>query len=549
MWFGDLVTMKWWDDLWLNDSFATYMAYRVLDEYKKELGLPEPWQEFYRGMKNWAYSEDEVITTTHPVITEAEDTDEAEANFDGITYGKGASVLKQLVYFIGEENFWRGLSNYFKRYQYSNATRSDFLKELKKAAEMDLSSWEEEWLKTEGTNSIQLSFECLKGRIKRLRVIQKPDASSLIYRSHRSQLALFNYTDGEIKLSGVLPILYSGECTLVEEAEGLPCPDLAFPNHFDYDFVKVVLDQGSLETAETAASKITDPFTRQMIWDTLWGMVRDAFLPAQRFAEIVMAQGHGEMDEAVLRNLLGYLNGTLVHMSEKVRRVYQVKIEQFLKEGFELSEEGGVSQLIYFQNLARVARNTGLLDDFGRIIDQNIEEYKGLKVDQVRRWEIISTLSRNSENAETALDIINSEIVKDNTDAGEKSAILAELAIPDGNVKRKWLKNIINESMEDKPLPVAKSRVAMIGFFRLDQEEITRFAIDEYFKTLPKLMEFKGNEFLTNFAGSMYPNHVENAIAEKTDNMLENHSLHEQVAKQVKKGRYINTTGETNSIP
>ncbi len=436
MWFGDLVTMKWWDDLWLNESFATYMAYWAIDENRESLDLPNPWHEFYRGMKNWAYSEDEIKSTTHPIITQADNTDTAEANFDGITYGKGASVLKQLVYFISETNFRKGLSEYFKKYEFSNATRSDFLRELGEAAGMDLTKWESEWLGSSGTNTLEANYACVGEEIAKLQLIQTPDESSHILRTHRTQIALYYKEKNELIAKEVLPTAYSDETTEVSDARGLPCPTLVFPNNLDYDYVRVKLDKGSLDAAKKWTSTIKDPMPREMLWDTLWWMVREAKLSAQRFADIVMSQASAEKDELVLRTLLGYLVGSLGYMADKVREQFWSEIERFLNAGFMKSEGGSVTQLIYFQMLAGVLRNGESLDEFREVLADSKSDYWGLKVDQVRRWDMVSALARNTSDIDSARSIISRELGRDNTDSGQKNAIGAEVSIPNLEIKK-----------------------------------------------------------------------------------------------------------------
>jgi aminopeptidase N len=534
MWFGDLVTMKWWDDLWLNESFATYMAYWAIDENSGSLDLPNPWHEFYRGMKNWAYSEDEIKSTTHPIITQADDTDTAEANFDGITYGKGASVLKQLVYFISETSFRKGLGEYFRKYAFSNATRQDFLRELGEAAGMDLSKWESEWLGSSGTNTLDANYTCIDEEIVKLNLIQTTDESSHILRTHRTQIALYYKEKDELTAKQVFPITYSDETTNVSDARGLPCPALVFPNYLDYDYVRVKLDEHSLEAAKKWTSTIRDPMPREMLWDTLWWMIRDAKLSAQSFAVIAMSQASEERDELVLRTLLGHMVGSLGYMADEIRERYWSEIEGFLRAGFMGAEGGSVTQLIYFQTLMGVSRGSGNLDEFRAVLTEDKSDYRGLKIDQVRRWEMVSMVVRNTTDIESAKLIISKELERDYTDSGQKNAIGAEVSIPNVEIKKKWLDKIISESDDSGKIPVAKLRIAMAGFHQLGQEELTRFAINPYFDYIPKFVDIKSIEYQLNFARLMFPNHAEEDIVAKTDELLRSTNLPDQVSKPIK---------------
>jgi aminopeptidase N len=539
MWFGDLVTMKWWDDLWLNESFATYMAYWAIDENRKSLDLPEPWHEFYRGMKSWAYSEDEIKSTTHPIITRADDTDAAEANFDGITYGKGAAVLKQLVYFISEASFRKGLGEYFRKYAFSNATRSDFLRELGEAAGMDLIKWESEWLGSSGANTVEASCTCVGGMISGLQLIQTPDESSHILRTHRTRVALYYLEKDELIAKEILPSTYSDEATEVSGARELSCPALLFPNDLDYDYVRVRLDEGSLEAAKKWTSTISDPMSREMLWDTLWWMVRDARLSAQRFADIALSQASKEKDELVLRTLLGHLVESLGFMAVEIRERYWLEIERFLGAGFSGADSGGVVQLIFFQMFAGITRNRGDLDEFRAVLTNDKSDYLGLKVDQVRRWEMVSAIVRSETDVESAGLMISRELERDPTDSGQKNAIGAEVSIPNVEIKKKWLDRITSETDDSGRIPIAKLRIAMAGFHQLGQEKLTRFAIDPYFENIPRFVGSKSIEYQLNFARQMFPHHAEEEILANADDLLRSTSLPDQVSKPIKAHRTL----------
>ena len=539
MWFGDLVTMKWWDDLWLNESFATYMAYWAIDENRESLDLPEPWHEFYRGMKSWAYSEDEIKSTTHPIITQADDTDAAEANFDGITYGKGAAVLKQLVYFISEASFRKGLGEYFRKYAFGNATRSDFLRELGEAAGMDLVKWESEWLGSSGANTLEANCICACGEISGLQLIQTPDESSHILRTHRTRVALYYLENDELIAKGVLPSTYSEEATEVNGARGLLCPALVFPNDLDYDYVRVKLDEGSLEAVKKWISTVRDPMSREMLWDTLLWMVRDARLSAQRFADIVLSQASAERDELVLRTLLGHLADSLSYMADGIRERYWSKIEEFMRAGFRGAEGGGVVQLIYFQMLAGVSRSSSVLDAFKAVLTSGRSDYLGLKVDQVRRWEMVSAVVRSMTDVESARLMISRELERDPTDSGQKNAIGSEVSIPNIEIKKKWLDRITSESDDSGRIPIAKLRIAMAGFHQLGQEELTRFTIDPYFENVPRFVGSKSIEYQLNFARQMFPNHAEEEIVANADDLLRSTGLPDQVSKPIKAHRTL----------
>src|SRR5262245_8314498 len=284
MWFGDLVTMRWWNGLWLNESFATWASARAVDGATRFEGS---WQAFL-GEKQWAYWEDQLVTT-HPIEVPVPDTDQAFANFDGITYGKGASVLKQLSFYLGEDEFREGLRLYFQRYALGNTELADFMGTLAEASGQDLSGWQELWLETPGLNGVEASWTCAtdpkSGRrvISRFALMQSPSEWSGVLRPHRTRIGLYSASSCK-RIGDPIPATYAKAETDVAAAIGKPCPDLVYPNDGDYDYVKVTLDPASLEAVRGSITKLGDPMLRQQIWHSLWEMVVDDKLASRCFA-------------------------------------------------------------------------------------------------------------------------------------------------------------------------------------------------------------------------------------------------------------------------
>ncbi|MEX2372745.1 MAG: aminopeptidase N, partial [Dehalococcoidia bacterium] len=254
MWFGNLVTMRWWNDLWLNESFATYMSYLALVESTR---FKSAWQVFNAGMKNWAYTEDQRVTT-HPISGVVRDTDETFLNFDGITYGKGASVIKQLVAAIGIEGFRDGMRHYFREHDYGNTTLSDWLDSLGEGAKRDLHPWAEAWLETASLNTIAATVETDGDRIAHLRLEQTAPADHPTLRPHTLDIALVRDEGGTVHIDAVAAQI-DGATVSVDEAAGKPAPHLTFPNYRDHGFVKVALDEPSIDFVREHLAEIDDP--------------------------------------------------------------------------------------------------------------------------------------------------------------------------------------------------------------------------------------------------------------------------------------------------
>ncbi len=307
MWFGDLATMRWWDDLWLNESFATYVSNLCLAEATRFDGA---WSSFHADMKRWGYQAD-ARSTTHPISGVVPDTDATFYNFDGITYGKGASVIKQLVAEIGHDAFRAGLRIYFRRHAWGNATLADFLAALEDGAGRSLRDWSRRWLETASLNTIEASWTVLDGRVERLQLTQEASEEHPTLRPHALELALVRVDgDGPAQVDAV-PARLEGAEAWVEAATGRPAPDLVFPNHGDHDYARVVLDPSSLAAVPRVLPHVEDPLLRQLVWGTLWEMVRGARYSSLDYLELARTILPGERDDQITLAGLDAVRGAL----------------------------------------------------------------------------------------------------------------------------------------------------------------------------------------------------------------------------------------------
>ena len=280
MWFGNLVTMRWWDNLWLNESFATYISYLALTEATR-FGS-DAWKVFNSVIKRWAYQQDQ-LPTTHPISAHASDTEIAFLNFDGITYGKGASVLKQLVKHTGRDVFENGMQLYFRRHAWGNATLADFLGCLEEAGNISLGEWARLWLQTASLNTIAADWTAHDGRISELTLKQTAPATHPVLRPHSLEIALGHEIDGSLAVTSVAATI-DGERQVVDAAAGVAEPDLVFPNHGDHDYAKIDLDARSVwTTSRNHVERVEEPLLRTLLWASLWQMVRDLQLRSSEY--------------------------------------------------------------------------------------------------------------------------------------------------------------------------------------------------------------------------------------------------------------------------
>ncbi|QPK82880.1 aminopeptidase N [Corynebacterium qintianiae] len=290
MWFGDLVTMQWWDDLWLNESFATWasaIAQTEIGEY------PNAWVTFAAIEKAWAYSQDQ-LPSTHPIAADAPDIETAEQNFDGITYAKGASVLKQLQAYVGRDEFFAGVREHFRNHAFSNATFADLLRALEAASGRDLSHWSEQWLRTTGVSRLYPEITA-----DSFTVVQESD----VQRSHRVGVGLYSLIDGQVTRTHHTEIFIEGERTPVPEFAGVE-HDLALVNDGDLTYCLMGLTEEHMAFVLKHLGAIADPMARTLCWSAAWEATRDGRLPAREFVKLVAANAATEDQPTVQERLL-----------------------------------------------------------------------------------------------------------------------------------------------------------------------------------------------------------------------------------------------------
>jgi aminopeptidase N len=551
--------MRWWNGLWLNESFATFMAAEAVDQATDFNGS---WQAFH-GEKEWAYWEDQLVTT-HPIEVPVLDTDFAQSNFDGITYGKGASVLKQLSYFLGDDEFNDGIQRYFKEFALRNTTIHDFMRKLSEAGGTDLSKWQKSWVQTAGVNTVRVDWACGEpkdsnssdsddenaGRkiITQFNVVQLPSEFNPELRIHRSEVRLYSaeapkkrkHRAPETKSSAkkpadLLSISYSAAETPVKEALGKACPDFVFPNNRDFDYVKVELDPVSLAYVSKNLASIDDSLLREMIWDSLWEMVVDGKLKAADYAEIILSQAAEEKNTLTLSRVLKPLTALTVETPSIIRfagpalaPALSTKIEAFTHQRLLAQAGGSDLQLVWFEAFLETAHSKEALEYIDELLKDKAH-LKGLKLDQEKRWKLVASLARS--NFTGAADLIALELKADPTDMGQKEAISAEASIPDPASKKKWLDLIIAQK-KDSPikdpnnLGVAKLRSAMENLQLIGQEDLIRQSVDPYFSRLEQMASQsteEDEEFTHDFTEAMFPSLCDQAIVDRTAALLKAH--------------------------
>ncbi len=531
MWFGNLVTMRWWNGLWLNESFATYMANLEVNEASD---FKNAWDVFYSGTKQWAYRSDDSVNT-HAIELPVPSTGDALTNFDGITYGKGASVLKQLPYYLGEDNFRIGVSNYLKKFSYKNTELDDFIGELGKAAGKDMSQWTQDWLYNAGLNTIKVNYQCSDKVISEFTIEQTAPADYPTLREQRVQVGLYNTAEKGMTLTKAIPVTYKGAITEVKDAIGQTCPDLVYPNEADWGFVKVDLDDKSLDSVQKHINSIDSVTMRLMLWQSLSDSVRDAKLSADKFVHFAIANIEGETDYNVVRKIAGSLTTALRYLSTATRleqkdysELYR-EVEDLYLSLLEKSAAGSDFQKLWFSRYVSMTKTDKHLANILHVL-QGEKSYDGLTVDQDKRWDIIAQLSRYQHGNYQA--ILTAEKSKDNSDSGVKNAIYAEVMQPDAQVKAKWFDVVINNPDN---LKLSTLRWVMYGLFPSEQGHLEAPYKEKILAHIPKLNEGSDLELLSFFTDYMMPRECTvESEAELAERVTEYKDMKAQALKSVK---------------
>lgn len=502
MWFGNLVTMRWWDDLWLNESFATYMAYQGLSQGMK---VDSTWRDFFRGTKSWAYWEDQAVTT-HPITADIKDTDSATANFDGITYGKGAAVLRQLDFRLGKNGFRDGVREYFNKYAYKNTSLSDFIDTLAKTAGQDLGDVRQKWLGTAGVNRLQVDFLCDKGEIKNLTLLQKSDDRFPMLREHHTQVGLLYNVDGKIVVKEATPVVYKTAKTSVETFVGKDCPLAVYPNYGDYDYVHVELDSQTQHALARQIGAVEEPMLRLMLWKNFYDQVREAHLPLQEFATMVRESIKTEQNEDVLRLLVKYSSENVLDYLASWNGSNSAEYKQwesdFAKIYWQRLEQASAAsdlQQMWFDLYVGAANGKDAESHLTGFL-KGQKQVAGLEMDQDRRWRIIYRLSQLGVKQASALRI--AEEKRDPSHTGHRMNLAAQAVFPQAANKAKWWKEIFN--LKSSLNPSLKGTIAS-SLFPRDQQALAKPYISAFFQQFPPLVKKTQDNLSYKIVGALTP--------------------------------------------
>jgi len=493
MWFGNLVTMRWWDDLWLNESFATYISYLAMTEATR---FTNAWKVFNADIKRWAYQQDQ-LPTTHPIAGSAADTEIAFLNFDGITYGKGASVLKQLVKYIGRDAFRDGLRIYFKRYGWSNATLDEFLGALEESSGRSLTDWARLWLRTASVNTLSTEWETSGDRLSALAIRQTAPMDHPTLRPHALELALAkNGTGGPLRVDSISAWI-DGPDTPIAEARGHEVPDLVFPNYGDHAYAKVSLDEASVDFIRTNLDKVEDALLRELLWMSLWEMVRDRELRSTEYLSIGRSELPDEPDMDIVNTVLDRSAILINRYLPESSRVADSHIwfEAALDNA---AQATGDRQIMW----ARSAINAAATPADVQLLVDRLGDSSSPRVfadDQDMRWAIAAKAIAYGLNG-------------------------AETSRPTADAKEEAWRRINGEGFGSFHL----TRAAMLGFFWPNQRDLLEPFVGRFFDSLRGVFETRDHPFARAYLVYLYPLYLADPqVLERSRQLLG--SFHEEL--------------------
>jgi aminopeptidase N len=528
MWFGDLVTMKWWDDLWLNESFAEWACYHAAVEATE---FTESWTGFTNARKNWAYRQDQ-LPSTHPIAADNVDLRAVEVNFDGITYAKGASVLKQLVAWVGLENFLTGLQGYFKDFAFGNSQFTDLLAALEKASGRELDTWAQEWLQTAGVNTLAPEFELDdEGSYSSFAVRQTAPVDYPTLRRHRLGIGLYDERDGRLVRRTSFEVDVEGDLTEVKELVGEKQPALLLLNEGDLAYAKIRLDERSLATVVGGLGSLDDSLARALCWGAAWDMTRDAEMSATDFVSLVLSAIGSETDAFGVSRIPGYgAQAVNTYSAPENRAALRATWERGLRSLLEQAEPGSDHQLSFVRAYASAAHSDEALSALEGLLDGSLS-FDGLAVDTDLRWHLLTALAKQGR---ADADRIADELERDNTISGQEHAAAARAARPTAEAKAEaWELAIVRDDV-----PNETQRSVVLAFQQHGQDDVLAPYVEKYLAAAETLWEDKGTQRASTALEYMFPRPLAGQeLLDRVDAWLESSTANPAATRYVHEGR------------
>lgn len=489
-WFGDYLTMRWFDDLWLKEGFATYMAARMQADLEPSSNA---WKTFYLRNKPVAYATDATAGTT-PIWQQLGNLDQAKSNYGPIVYNKAPGVLKQLEYLVGAAAFQRGVQDFLRTHAYDNGTWRELLGNVGRAANRDLSAWGRAWMLRPGMPLVEQQLTVRNGVVQRLALVQRAAQPALSGRGAwplKVQVLLYSANKPAVRL----PVEMRGDTTIVTAAAGRPAPDFVFANEGDYGYAIVLPDSMSVQWLEQHIGRVDDDFLRAMLWGSLWDLVREARLSPTRYADMVLRELPKERDEQITGTLVGRLTTVIGRFSDSTaREALLAQAEPLLLRGAADSARSYGQRKAQLDAVIGLARSRASLQRLDAWLDR--DSVVGLALRAPTRWSIVTRLVARA--APSAPSRLAAEARRDSTSEGQRLAFVADAARPDSANKRALFTRWFGDAALNEEWVTSSLR----SFHDGDQGAITKRYLLPALDTLPWIQQNRRIFFLGSWLGA-----------------------------------------------
>jgi len=496
MWFGDLVTMRWWDDLWLNESFAEWASHWCNAHATR---FTDAWSTFLSVRKTWGYRQDQ-LSSTHPVFCEIPDVAAVEVNFDGITYAKGASVIKQLVAYVGLDAFLTGLRAYFAAHTWGNATFDDLLTSLEAASGRELRKFAAQWLETAQVNTLRPDVSiAADGTYESVTVIQEAPADYPTLRTHRIAIGLYDLNaSGTLVRRDRIELDVSGERTDVPALTGVRVPDVLLLNDDDLTYAKLRLDERSMSTVVDHIAGFESALPRALCWAAAWDMVRDAELAGRDYVALGIAGLPAEQDIGLVTQTQRQVQSVLAfYVDPDWAPIGWAQFAEASLVALREAEPGSGYQLAWARSFLGAAQSPADMAILRGWLD-GVDVPPGLAIDTELRWALVQTLVSCGAAGD---DDIEAELDRDRTASGERQAAVARALLPTPESKTETWRRLV----DDHSLPNWLQRAMLQGFQHPFQVELTMPYASKFFESVDDVWDTRDGDPAQEFALLAYP--------------------------------------------
>lgn len=495
MWFGDLVTMRWWNDLWLNESFAEWASTIATAEATE---WTQAWTTFQAMEKNWAYRQDQ-LPSTHPIVATINDLEDVQVNFDGITYAKGGSVLKQLVAWVGREAFFHGVANYFAKHAWLNTELRDLLSELEVTSGRDLSGWSKKWLETAGVNTLRPDISVdSDGVVTSFAVIQTAPEDWPTLRPHRLAIGIYRQAGNAVERVHRVECDVDGPRTEIAELVGIERGDMILINDDDLAYAKIRLDEQSEAFAREHLDQIASPLARSLVWSAAWDATRDGEMPARDFRRLILANIESETESTTIRTVLGQLRVvSTIYADPASAQDAQRDVADRLWEMTLAATPGSDNQFQFLKAFAQMATSP----EHATILHglrAGTTALPGRPLDTDLHWDVLGGLVLLGEAGE---EDIAAQRESDNTSNGHQAAARLQAMIPRAKAKADSFHALIT----DDTMPNALVRATTLGYTHVNDPSLLKDLVAPYFDALSSIWESRSYKMAEYLVEGLFP--------------------------------------------